>query len=235
MKKRRNGKRCLLDVNPHGRERSRKFLEQHVRHHISDLGMDPETAVRVAYEEARRQGLDVPGRPGLRRTKNTRSRFYTVLLPSGRISRTFARKKTAETFKKKYGGRVREHSGGQTRETNYTSARNTTSARNQTPEEPVIGELVEEITYRGGHGKRGSSRWVHSMDTAVQLVGQKDGTVLLRSKTGLPLWDWFDANSGNGKRTIARKKRMRRVVNKRPPRFRRVSGGGWAPVATVRG
>lgn len=60
------------------------------------------------------------------------------------------------------------------------------------PGNVVIGDAAVALTYRGGKGKRREKRpFKHDFDSNVQVIGRKDGTVLLKSTEGLPLWDWF--------------------------------------------
>jgi hypothetical protein len=60
----------------------------------------------------------------------------------------------------------------------------------------VIGDTAIDLRYVGGQGKRkGQMRgpWKHQFESEdVQVIGKKDGSVLLRSKSGERLWDHFE-------------------------------------------
>lgn len=60
----------------------------------------------------------------------------------------------------------------------------------------IIGDAASSLTYSGGQGKReGKMRgpWKHVFESDdVQVIGRKDGSVLLRSKSGEPLWGHFE-------------------------------------------
>lgn len=55
----------------------------------------------------------------------------------------------------------------------------------------VIGDRAISLSYNGGKGKKKNSRWVHRFETPVEVLGMKDGSIKLRSKDGIKLWDWF--------------------------------------------
>jgi hypothetical protein len=61
---------------------------------------------------------------------------------------------------------------------------------------PVIGDSALELSYAGGEGKRkGKLRgpWKHDFESNdVEVRGRKDGSIVLRSKTGKRLWDFFE-------------------------------------------
>lgn len=61
---------------------------------------------------------------------------------------------------------------------------------------PVIGDSVLDLSYTGGDGKRkGKMRgpWKHEFESGdVEARGRKDGSVVLRSKSGKRLWDLFE-------------------------------------------
>jgi hypothetical protein len=61
---------------------------------------------------------------------------------------------------------------------------------------PVIGDSALELSYTGGEGKRkGKLRgpWKHDFESNdVEVRGRKDGSIVLRSKTGKRLWDFFE-------------------------------------------
>lgn len=63
---------------------------------------------------------------------------------------------------------------------------------------PVIGAQVLGIRYRGGQGKQKGSRWEHKFKEAIEVLGGPKGTVVLRSKKGTRLWDYFDVTPGRG-------------------------------------
>jgi len=60
----------------------------------------------------------------------------------------------------------------------------------------VIGDSAIDLRYEGGQGKRkGKMRgpWKHVFETEdVQVIGKRDGTIELRSKSGARLWDNFE-------------------------------------------
>jgi len=55
----------------------------------------------------------------------------------------------------------------------------------------VIGDRALSLTYAGGKGKKNKSKWIHPFETAVRVLGMKDGSIKLESTEGLPLWDYF--------------------------------------------
>lgn len=64
---------------------------------------------------------------------------------------------------------------------------------------PVIGERVlGALTYEGGQGKKKNSKWMHRFKTPLRILGNRDGSVTLRSKGGESIWDYFDVPSGRG-------------------------------------
>lgn len=57
----------------------------------------------------------------------------------------------------------------------------------------VIGDMAVELRYTGGQGKRGfDGIWVHKFDSPVVVIGNADGSVTLKSKKGLRLWDYYE-------------------------------------------
>lgn len=62
----------------------------------------------------------------------------------------------------------------------------------------VIGDSALELRYEGGEGKRrGSMRgpWKHGFESdGVEVVGKRDGSVVLRSKSGERLWGYFEVD-----------------------------------------
>jgi len=68
----------------------------------------------------------------------------------------------------------------------------TTRRARANPRRPIIGDEALSLTYRGGDGKRKSKRpWIHKFESPVQIIGNKDGSITLRSVDGLRLWDMF--------------------------------------------
>lgn len=61
---------------------------------------------------------------------------------------------------------------------------------------PVIGDSAVALSYEGGQGKRTKKLrgpWEHAFESNdVEIRGRKDGSVVLRSKSGKKLWDWFE-------------------------------------------
>lgn len=64
------------------------------------------------------------------------------------------------------------------------------------PKGVVIGDSAIDLRYEGGQGKRkGEMRgpWRHKFESDdVQVIGNRDGSVELRSKSGERLWDYFE-------------------------------------------
>lgn len=64
------------------------------------------------------------------------------------------------------------------------------------PRRRVIGDAAVALSYEGGEGKRkGKLRgpWEHEFERGdVQIIGMEDGTILLESKSGVPLWGEFE-------------------------------------------
>lgn len=75
-------------------------------------------------------------------------------------------------------------------------ARRRKAARPRPRSNPVIGDSALELSYAGGEGKRkGKLRgpWKHDFESNdVEVRGQKDGSIVLRSKIGKRLWDFFE-------------------------------------------
>lgn len=164
-------KRCDLRVNPRGRSASAKakaFIARHVEHHIRDLGMEPTAAVASAYEEARRAGYSVPRAN-----------------PS--VTRATRKKRRARR-------RARERANVLSLSSRHRRKRTRRARRSLT--NPVIGDSALALTYHGGQGKRkGKMRgpWRHQFEADdVQVRGRKDGSLVLRSKSGKRLWDFFE-------------------------------------------
>lgn len=56
---------------------------------------------------------------------------------------------------------------------------------------PVIGDKLLAVEYQGGEGKAKRSTWRHDFKgTGAQVIGLKDGSVLLKRGTK-PLWRLF--------------------------------------------
>lgn len=74
--------------------------------------------------------------------------------------------------------------------------RKRTSSRARSNPGVVIGDSAIELRYEGGQGKRHHGMrgpWKHEFETDdVEVIGKKDGSVLLRSKSGKRLWDHFE-------------------------------------------
>jgi hypothetical protein len=96
----------------------------------------------------------------------------------------FHQKKTVKTGVVAYG---RRRKGG---------ARRRAQAARPARSNPVIGDSALELSYTGGEGKRkGKLRgpWKHDFESNdVEVRGRKDGSIVLRSKTGKRLWDFFE-------------------------------------------
>lgn len=60
----------------------------------------------------------------------------------------------------------------------------------------VIGDSALALSYEGGQGKRsGKMRgpWEHEFESDdVEIIGRKDGSLILRSRSGERLWDHFE-------------------------------------------
>lgn len=64
---------------------------------------------------------------------------------------------------------------------------------------PVIGKkLLGALTYEGGQGKKRGSRWIHHFKSPLRILGNRDGSVTLRSKDGKSIWDYFDVPRRRG-------------------------------------
>ena len=63
---------------------------------------------------------------------------------------------------------------------------------------PVIGRRLLGIRYEGGEGKTAGSQWQHDFESPVEVIGGPGGSVILRSRTGERLWDYFDVEKGKG-------------------------------------
>ena len=78
-----------------------------------------------------------------------------------------------------------------------TTRRNPSKKRRRSPRRnPIIGDTALELTYEGGDGKRKGKMkgpWTHPFETDdVEIHGLKDGSIVLKSRSGKRLWDFFE-------------------------------------------
>lgn len=147
---------------------ARDFVSREIAHLIRDKGYSQPRAITAALRQARQAGYKVPSLPN-------------VAASWVGLSRTRKRRKKAAARKRIGGAR---------------GARRASRPRARSNPGTVIGDSTLELTYSGGQGKRkGKMRgpWKHVFESDdVQVIGKKDGSVLLRSKSGEKLWGHFE-------------------------------------------
>lgn len=105
-------------------------------------------------------------------------------------------KKRKATKKKHAKRRSSPASGRRTTRRKTTRRKKTTRRPRRNPQDVIIGDQALELRYLGGEGKRRGDMkgpWGHKFEEEdIQVIGKRDGSVLLKSKSGRPLWDVFE-------------------------------------------
>lgn len=128
-----------------------------------------------------------------KRSSSTKEQLITELMEAQRgyayqMTRTVARRMTVAELKKVLSQLGRRRPAKKKRR---AAPRKKKSSRRNPGGGVLIGDDALSLTYRGGRGKKKKSRWIHKFETPVEVLGLRDGSIKLRSKQGLALWDFF--------------------------------------------
>lgn len=143
---------------------ARRFVSSEIRKLIA-RGFDQARAIDAALSSARKKGYKVPAAQNVA--------WWALGAPSSKRKRKTRAKKTKSS---------------------KSSTRRRSARAN--PAGVVIGDSALALQYEGGEGKRkGKMRgpWKHEFESDdIQVIGRKDGSVLLKSKSGEKLWGHFE-------------------------------------------